>query len=48
MNDLVINKIQSIQRGIARAREEYNADPAGFATNHTIRSYTTPTTVPNP
>jgi len=35
MNDIIINKIQSIQRCVARAREEYNADPTGFATNHT-------------
>jgi uncharacterized protein YutE (UPF0331/DUF86 family) len=35
MNDIVINKIQSIQRCVARAREEYHADPAGFATNYT-------------
>ena len=35
MNDIVINKIQSIQRCIRRAREEYQADPDGFATNYT-------------
>jgi uncharacterized protein YutE (UPF0331/DUF86 family) len=35
MNDIVINKIQSIQRCIARARAEYNADPDTFATNFT-------------
>jgi uncharacterized protein YutE (UPF0331/DUF86 family) len=35
MNDIVINKIQSIQRCVERAREEYHADPAGFATNFT-------------
>lgn len=35
MNDIVLNKIQSIQRCIARARAELNADPAGFATNFT-------------
>ena len=35
MNDIVINKIQSIQRCIVRAREEYAADPDGFATNFT-------------
>lgn len=35
MNDLVINKIQSIQRCVARAREEYESDPAGFETNYT-------------
>ncbi len=35
MNDIVINKIQSIQRCIARAREEHAADPDGFDTNYT-------------
>jgi uncharacterized protein YutE (UPF0331/DUF86 family) len=35
MNDIVINKVQSIQRCVERAREEYNTDPAGFATNFT-------------
>ena len=35
MNDIVINKIQSIQRCIRRAREEYQADPDGFTTNYT-------------
>jgi len=35
MNDIVINKIQSIQRCVRRAREEYQADPDGFATNCT-------------
>ena len=35
MNDIVINKIQSIQRCVRRAREEYRADSDGFATNYT-------------
>lgn len=35
MNDIVLNKIQSIQRCIARARAEFNADPDGFAMNFT-------------
>ena len=35
MSDIVINKVQSIQRCVERAREEYHADPAGFATNIT-------------
>lgn len=35
MSDLVINKIQSIQRCIRRAREEYFVDPDGFDTNFT-------------
>jgi uncharacterized protein YutE (UPF0331/DUF86 family) len=35
MNDVVINKIKSIQRCVLRAREEYNADPLGFADNYT-------------
>lgn len=34
MNDIVINKIQSIQRCIQRAREEYQADPDGFDDNY--------------
>jgi uncharacterized protein YutE (UPF0331/DUF86 family) len=34
MNDVVINKIQSIQRCVGRAREEYQADRDGFATNY--------------
>jgi uncharacterized protein YutE (UPF0331/DUF86 family) len=35
MNDVVINKIQSIQRCVRRAREEYEADPGSFASNYT-------------
>lgn len=35
MNDIVLNKIQSVQRCILRAREEYAADPDGFDTNFT-------------
>lgn len=35
MNDIVINKAQSIQRGVRRAREEYAADPKGFDANFT-------------
>lgn len=35
MNDIIINKIQSIQRCIARARAEHNADRENFATNFT-------------
>jgi len=35
MNDIVINKIQSIQRCVERAREEYHADPVGFSTDYT-------------
>lgn len=35
MNDIVINKIQSIQRCIQRAREEYQSDPDGFEDNFT-------------
>ena len=34
MNDVLINKIPSLQRGIRRAREVYQADPEGFATNY--------------
>jgi uncharacterized protein YutE (UPF0331/DUF86 family) len=35
MNDVVINKIQSIQRCIQRAREEYNLAGDSFKKNHT-------------
>ena len=35
MNDIVINKIQSIQRCISRARAEYGAAPNSFAENFT-------------
>jgi uncharacterized protein YutE (UPF0331/DUF86 family) len=35
MNDVIINKIQSIQRCIQRAREEYTQDPDGFDANYT-------------
>ncbi|MFZ5997801.1 MAG: type VII toxin-antitoxin system HepT family RNase toxin [Nitrospirota bacterium] len=35
MNDIVINKIQSIQRCVERAREEYQSNPAGFDTDYT-------------
>ncbi len=35
MNDIVINKIASIQRCIERARAEYNADPATFDNDYT-------------
>lgn len=35
MNDIVINKIQSIQRCVERAREEYQKNPDGFETDYT-------------
>jgi uncharacterized protein YutE (UPF0331/DUF86 family) len=35
MNDIVINKIQSIQRCVQRVREEYQADAEGFGDNYT-------------
>ena len=34
-DDVVLNKSATIERCVARAREEYNADPDTFATNHT-------------
>lgn len=37
MNDIIINKIQSIQRCVARAREEYQSDPDGFDANYTAQ-----------
>ena len=35
MNDVIVNKIASIQRCTQRAREEFAADPDGFDTNFT-------------
>jgi uncharacterized protein YutE (UPF0331/DUF86 family) len=35
MNDVVINKIQNIQRSVRRAREEYQANRGGFASDYT-------------
>ncbi len=35
MNDIVINKIQSIQQCVVRARQEYEANREGFATDYT-------------
>jgi uncharacterized protein YutE (UPF0331/DUF86 family) len=34
MNDIVVNKVQSIQRCIERAREEYQLAGESFATNY--------------
>ena len=34
-DDVLINKATAIERCVARAREEYAADPAGFASNFT-------------
>lgn len=34
-DDVLINKAATIERCVARAREEYAADPVGFATNFT-------------
>lgn len=34
MNDVVINKIQSIQQCVVRARQEYEANREGFATDY--------------
>lgn len=34
-DDVLLNKAATIERCIARAREEYNADPGGFSTNFT-------------
>jgi Uncharacterized conserved protein len=35
VDDVLINKAASIERCVARVREEYQADPAGFAANMT-------------
>ena len=37
MSDIVVNKIQSIQRCVERARQEYETDPAGFDTNYIVQ-----------
>ena len=34
-DDILINKAATIERCVARAREEYAKDPAGFANDHT-------------
>lgn len=34
-DDVLLNKAATIERCVARAREEYSADPDTFATNHT-------------
>ena len=34
-DDVLLNKVASIERCVARAREEYAADPSSFATNFT-------------
>jgi len=34
-DDVLLNKAATIERCVARAREEYQIDPAGFADNHT-------------
>lgn len=34
-DDVLINKAAAIERCVARAREEYQADPEGFASNFT-------------
>jgi len=34
-DDVLVNKAATIERCVARAREEYEADPANFATNFT-------------
>ena len=35
VDDVLLNKAASIERCVARAREEYALDPSGFATNFT-------------
>lgn len=41
MNDIIVNKIQSIQRCVERAREDYYKNPAGFDTDYTIQDAAT-------
>ncbi len=35
VDDVLINKAATIERCVARAREEYDADPSNFATDYT-------------
>ena len=35
LDDILVNKSATIERCVARAREEYAADPSSFATNFT-------------
>lgn len=35
IDDVLLNKAATVERCVARAREEYAVDPATFATNHT-------------
>lgn len=35
VDDVLLNKAATIERCVARAREEYEANPAGFATDYT-------------
>jgi uncharacterized protein YutE (UPF0331/DUF86 family) len=37
MNDIIVNKIQSIQRCVERAREDYYKNQAGFDTDYTVQ-----------
>ena len=37
MNDVIVDKIQSIQRCVKRARDEYLSDREGFAGNFTVQ-----------
>lgn len=41
MNDIIVNKIQSIQRCVERAREDYYKNPAGFDTDYTVQDAAT-------
>jgi len=34
-DDVLVNKAATIERCVARVREEYDADPSGFGDNHT-------------
>lgn len=35
IDDVLLNKAATVERCVARAREEFESDPATFATNHT-------------
>lgn len=40
VDDVLIHKASSIERYVARAREEYDKDPASFATDFTRQDAT--------
>ena len=45
VDDVLLNKVATIERCVARAREEYAAQPAEFALNFTRQTLQLPITV---